>query len=121
MSGTGSGARVGDGVPVFGKTGIHEYLHTWMDGSSTKVATVVWVGNVIGDALLSDYYENGYVLSRIRNSIWPEMQGAANAKYGGDDFPSPDAPHEAPAHRSAVRHRHDDRPGDADARPPASR
>lgn len=91
MSGTGSGARVGDGVPVFGKTGIHEYLHTWMDGSSTKVATVVWVGNVIGDALLSDYYENGYVLSRIRNSIWPEMQGAANAKYGGDDFPSPDA------------------------------
>jgi membrane peptidoglycan carboxypeptidase len=84
MSGTGSGARVGDGVPVFGKTGIHEYLHTWMDGSSTKVATVVWVGNVIGDALLSDYYENGYVLSRIRNSIWPEMQGAANAKYGGD-------------------------------------
>ena len=46
---------------------------------------------MIGDALLSDYYENGYVLSRIRNSIWPEMQGAANAKYGGDDFPSPDA------------------------------
>ena len=91
MRGTGSGARIGDGVPVFGKTGIHEYLHTWMDGSSTKVATVVWVGNVQGDALLSDYYENGYVLSRIRNSIWPEMQGAANAKYGGDAFPGPDS------------------------------
>lgn len=91
MSGTGSGARIGDGVPVFGKTGIHEYLHTWMDGSSTKVATVVWVGNVEGDALLSDHYENGYVLSRIRNSIWPAMQGAANAKFGGDAFPGPDA------------------------------
>jgi membrane peptidoglycan carboxypeptidase len=75
-------------VPVFGKTGIHEYLHTWMDGSSTKVATVVWVGNVEGTDLLSDYYENGYVLSRIRNSIWPAMQGAANAKYGGDRFPT---------------------------------
>lgn len=91
MTGTGSGARIGDGVPVFGKTGIHEYLHTWMDGSSTKVTTIVWVGNVQGDALLSDYYESGYVLSRIRNSIWPEMQGAANAKFGGDAFPGPDS------------------------------
>jgi len=90
MTGTGSGAQIGDGVPVFGKTGIHEYLHTWMDGSSTKVATVVWVGNVKGDALLSDHYESGYVLSRIRNSIWPAMQGAANAKFGGDRFPDPD-------------------------------
>jgi len=90
MTGTGSGAQIGDGVPVFGKTGIHEYLHTWMDGSSTKVATVVWVGNVKGDALLSDHYESGYVLSRIRNSIWPAMQGAANAKFGGDQFPDPD-------------------------------
>lgn len=91
MTGTGSGARIGDGVPVFGKTGIHEYLHTWMDGSSTKVTTIVWVGNVMGDVLLSDHDENGYVLSRIRNSIWPEMQGAANAKFGGDDFPRPDS------------------------------
>ena len=30
-------------------------------------------------------------LSRIRNSIWPKMQGAANSKYGGDNFPAPDA------------------------------
>ena len=37
--------QIGDGVPVFGKTGIHEYEHTWMDGASSKVATVVWVGN----------------------------------------------------------------------------
>jgi membrane peptidoglycan carboxypeptidase len=92
---------------VFGKTGIHEYLHTWMDGSSTKVATVVWVGNVEGTDLLSDYYENGYVLSRIRNSIWPAMQGAANAKYGGDRFPTRCRADQAPAHRSAVGDRHD--------------
>lgn len=90
MSGTGSGARIGDGVPVFGKTGIHEYLHTWMDGASTKVATVVWVGNVEGFEELNWYYENGWQLSRIRNAIWPEMQGAANYKYGGDAFPGPD-------------------------------
>ncbi len=90
MSGTGSGARIGDGVPVFGKTGIHEYEQTWMDGASTKVATVVWVGNVKGHAKLDRYRESGYTLARIRNGIWPKMQGAANAMYGGDAFPQPD-------------------------------
>ncbi|MBN9213613.1 MAG: glycosyl transferase family 51 [Microbacterium sp. SCN 70-200] len=91
MSGTGVGARIGDGVPVFGKTGIHQYEQTWMDGSSTKVATVVWVGNATGAAKLNLYRENGWQLSRIRNAIWPAMQGAANAKYGGDNFPDPAA------------------------------
>lgn len=91
MSGTGSGARIGDGTPVFGKTGIHEYEQTWMDGASTKVATVVWVGNVKGHAKLDKYRESGYTLARIRNGLWPKMQGAANALYGGDAFPTPDA------------------------------
>lgn len=91
MTGTGVGARIGDGTPIFGKTGIHEYEHTWMDGASTKVATVVWVGNVAGFVKLNEHRESGYQLSRIRNSIWPAMQGAANAKYGGDAFPKPDA------------------------------
>ncbi len=91
MTGTGVGARIGDGVPVFGKTGIHQYLHTWMDGSSSKVTTVVWVGNVKGEFELNKRNVAGYPLSRIRNSIWPKMQGAANAKYGGDAFPAPDS------------------------------
>ncbi|MBD3759046.1 MAG: transglycosylase domain-containing protein [Microbacterium sp.] len=91
MSGTGVGARIGDGTPVFGKTGIHQYEQTWMDGSSTKVATVVWVGNATGAVKLNEHRESGYQLSRIRNSIWPKMQGAANSKYGGDNFPAPDA------------------------------
>ncbi|CAN7371071.1 transglycosylase domain-containing protein [Microbacterium sp. LjRoot45] len=88
--GTGSGARTYDGTPIFGKTGIHQFLHTWMDGSSTEVTTVVWVGNVKGEERLDNHYMAGYRLSRIRNSIWPNMQRAANAKYGGDAFPSPD-------------------------------
>src|SRR5690606_32292366 len=91
MNGTGVGARTFDGTPIFGKTGIHEYEHTWMDGSSTEVATVVWVGNVEGFVKLYPYYESGWQLSRIRNSIWPNMQRAANAKYGGDRFPQPDS------------------------------
>ena len=91
MTGTGVGARIGDGTPVFGKTGIHEYEQTWMDGASSKVATVVWVGNVKGHAKLNEFRESGYQLSRIRNGIWPAMQGAANDIYGGDAFPGPDA------------------------------
>ncbi|MFT4135598.1 transglycosylase domain-containing protein [Microbacterium sp.] len=91
MNGTGIDARTYDGIPIFGKTGIHEYEHTWMDGASTKVATVVWVGNVTGYALLNQNWVNGYQLSRVRTTIWPDMQRAANAKYGGDEFPSPDS------------------------------
>ena len=88
--GTGSGARTYDGTPIFGKTGIHQFEHTWMDGSSTEVTTVVWVGNVEGFEKLDEHWVEGYRLSRIRNNIWPNMQRAANAKFGGDAFPGPD-------------------------------
>ena len=88
--GSASASRTGDGYDVFGKTGIHEQQQTWMDGSSSKVTTVVWVGNVIGEAKLDRLRANGYSLWRIRHAIWPVMQRAANAKYGGDRFPSPD-------------------------------
>ncbi|CDK01669.1 Glycosyl transferase family 51 [Microbacterium sp. C448] len=89
--GSAASSRIGDGVPVFGKTGIHEQQHTWMDGSSTKVTTVVWVGNVKGNVRLDRNSANGYSLWRLRHSIWPDMQGAANAKYGGDRFATPDS------------------------------
>ncbi|WP_091352036.1 transglycosylase domain-containing protein [Microbacterium sp. LKL04] len=96
-SGTGSGARTFDGVPIFGKTGIHEFIHTWMIGSSSKVTTAVWVGNVNAierngaweNVRLDEHVESGYKLSRIRNSIWPAMQRAANAEFGGSAFPKP--------------------------------
>ncbi|MFI8593397.1 transglycosylase domain-containing protein [Microbacterium sp. NPDC078428] len=88
--GSAGSSRTNDGVPVFGKTGIHEQIHTWMDGASSKVATVVWVGNVKGEVRLDRNSANGRALWTIRHSIWPVMQRAANAKYGGDDFPRPD-------------------------------
>lgn len=91
MNGTGMNARIGDGTPIFGKTGIHEYLHTWMDGSSTEVTTVVWVGNVEGKAKQNFFYTpSGWQVSQLRNPIFRGMQGAANAKYGGERFPDPD-------------------------------
>lgn len=89
--GSAASSRTGDGIPTFGKTGIHEQLQTWMDGSSTKVTTVVWVGNVKGFAKLDRMSVSGHSLWRIRHSIWPQMQRAANAKYGGEAFPTPPA------------------------------
>ncbi|MDD7929218.1 transglycosylase domain-containing protein [Microbacterium thalli] len=91
MNATGQGSRTNDGTPIFGKTGIHEYEHTWMDGASSKVATVVWVGNVMGHGKLNEYRANGWRLDQIRNAVWPVMQRAANAKFGGDPFPAPDS------------------------------
>lgn len=94
MSTTGINSRTRDGIPVFGKTGIHEYFQTWMDGASTKVATVVWVGTVKNPVKnqteLNRFFANGWRLDQMRNAIWPRMQEAANAKYGGEEFGTPD-------------------------------
>ncbi|MCR2812755.1 transglycosylase domain-containing protein [Microbacterium sp. zg.Y1090] len=90
-NGSATPSRTFDGVPLIGKTGIHQQFQTWMIGSSTKVASAVWVGNVIGESELNRLWANGYPLWRMRHAIWPELQRAANAKYGGDQFPGPDA------------------------------
>ncbi len=94
MNTTGINSRTSDGIPVFGKTGIHEYFQTWMDGASSKVATVVWVGTVKNPVKnqteLNRFRANGWRLDQMRNAIWPNMQEAANAKYGGEQFGAPD-------------------------------
>ncbi|MFK4763117.1 PASTA domain-containing protein [Microbacterium sp. ZW T5_45] len=91
QNGTGRPSRVGDGTPLIGKTGTHQSTQTWMDGSSTRVATVVWVGNVQGTAELNRLSTNGIELAQLRHHIWLVMQSAANTKYGGESFPAPAA------------------------------
>ncbi len=90
-SGSATPSRTFDGTPLIGKTGIHQQFQTWMIGSSTKVASATWVGNVIGESQLNRLWANGYPLWRMRHAIWPDLQRAANAKYGGDQFPGPDS------------------------------
>ena len=86
--GTGSRSNPGGNVPVIGKTGTTDsQVHTWMVGSSTEVATAVWVGNIRGDYRLSNY-RNGTVL---RHDIWRVVMQNANEQYGGDSFPEPPA------------------------------
>lgn len=83
--GTGSRSNPGGDVPVIGKTGTTDsQVQTWMVGSSTKVATAVWVGNVLGDYKMSNY-RNGTVL---RHDIWRIIMQNANEQYGGDSFPA---------------------------------
>ena len=83
--GTGTRSNPGGTVPVIGKTGTTDsQVQTWMVGSSTEVATAVWVGNVIGDYRLSSY-RNGTVL---RHDIFRIIMQAANEQYGGEAFPA---------------------------------
>lgn len=83
--GTGSQANPYDGTPLMGKTGTHETYHTWMIESSTKVTTAAWVGNIDG---LNDVFEP---FGGLRYILARQTQEAADAVYGGDDFPAPDS------------------------------
>lgn len=83
--GTGTRSNPGGAVPVIGKTGTTDsQVQTWMVGSSTEVATAVWVGNIKGDFRMSRY-SNGTV---IRHDIWRVIMQAANESYGGESFPA---------------------------------
>lgn len=90
-SGTARSSRIGDGIPVIGKTGTTDNNEaTWMSGASTKLATVVGVFNVNGHVDLRTVYLNGVKAADIRHRIWPRIMKIANAKFGGDAFPAPD-------------------------------
>ena len=83
--GTGSRSNPGGTVPVIGKTGTTDsQVQTWIVGSSTNVATAVWVGNILGDYRMSNY-RNGTVL---RHDIWRVIMQDANEQYGGESFPA---------------------------------
>ncbi|TFC55092.1 PASTA domain-containing protein [Cryobacterium sp. TMB3-1-2] len=76
-------------VPMIGKTGTTDGAKdTWMTGASSKVATVVGVVAVTGEAnqRSRDYaFESGSAAT-ARHRMWPDIMSVANAKYGGDEF-----------------------------------
>ena len=75
-------------VPMFGKTGTTDGAKdTWMSGASSKVATVVGVVTVTGNAnQRAINFESGPAAT-ARHRMWPAVMSVANAKYGGDPFP----------------------------------
>ena len=86
--GTATASRTGDGIPMIAKTGTTDSAtHTWMIGSSSRVATAVWVGNVVGLVPLRNF-PNG---TQLRHQIFKVAQGAINAQYGGGEFAKPPA------------------------------
>ncbi|MDO9590546.1 MAG: transglycosylase domain-containing protein, partial [Microcella sp.] len=83
-SGTATRSRIGDGIPLIGKTGSTDsWNNTWMVGTTTKTATAVWVGNVTGKVSLLRY-PNG---TGLRHEIFRPLQAAINGQYGGSAFP----------------------------------
>lgn len=86
--GTGTRANPGGDVPVIGKTGTTDsQVQSWMVGSSTTVATAVWVGNIVGDTSLRRI-SGGTVM---RHDIFRPIMERANEMYGGESFPAPPA------------------------------
>lgn len=102
-SGTASGDTTSDGVYEIGKTGTtNEAEQTWLMGTSSKVATGVWIGNVQATngvrQNLRDVYDTPYCpvkgstqAALERHCVWRGIMTAANAIYGGaTSFPAPD-------------------------------
>jgi membrane peptidoglycan carboxypeptidase len=88
--GTATASNTGSDVPHIGKTGTTDGAKdTWMIGSSTEVATAVWVGNVTGDANLRDLSFDSGAAATARHRIWPAIMAVADGKYGGAEFPEP--------------------------------
>jgi membrane peptidoglycan carboxypeptidase len=88
--GTGSASRTPDRVPLAGKTGSTDrFLHTWMTGYSSKVATATWVGNVSGAQNVGGVSIDGTPGGILRHEIWRQIMTVANELYPGESFPSP--------------------------------
>jgi membrane peptidoglycan carboxypeptidase len=89
-SGTGAASNPRDGVPLIGKTGTTDSANqTWIVTSTTRVATVVWVGNTVGTFSLRKYGWNGVSGAQLRHIIMRSTMAQINAKYGGGGFPPP--------------------------------
>jgi membrane peptidoglycan carboxypeptidase len=92
-AGTGRASNPGNGVAYLGKTGTtDDSIHTWMVGSSTRVATAVWVGNIVGKVPLRSVRINGISAAVLRHSIFKATASTIDATgnyRGGGAFGAP--------------------------------
>lgn len=90
--GTAVNANPRDGSTYLGKTGTTDSSKdTWTVGSSTKAATALWVGNIVGDQALRNIYVGGIQAASLRNNIFRATAQAVDAYPGlaGGAFPPP--------------------------------
>ncbi len=89
--GTANASNPGDGTVYIGKTGTTDNaIHVWLVGSSTKVSTAVWVGNIKGKQSLRQIAVNGVQAALLRHVIFRPTAQAIDAFYPGGAFPPPD-------------------------------
>jgi membrane peptidoglycan carboxypeptidase len=90
-SGTATASNPRDGTTYIGKTGTTDNaVHVWMVGSSTRVATAVWVGNIQGTQSLRQVRVGGIQAALLRHYIFKPIAQAIDAVYPGGAFPAPD-------------------------------
>ncbi|MCY1695947.1 transglycosylase domain-containing protein [Curtobacterium sp. SL109] len=93
--GTAGGARTPDGFDEFGKTGTTDDAdQIWLVGSSTKIATATWLGNIEGRAdgtkqSLRRVAGPQGLYSLSRTSLWRQAQSIVNSQYPGGQFEAP--------------------------------
>ena len=88
IQGSARWASPNDGVPFVSKTGTSDNSeHNWMLGTTTRVATATWIGNVTGHTNVGQYLFPPYIY--VQN-IWRDVMAVANSIYGGGAFPAPD-------------------------------
>jgi membrane peptidoglycan carboxypeptidase len=89
--GTANASNPNDGTTYIGKTGTTDNaIHVWLVGSSTKVSTAVWVGNIKGKQSLRQISVNGTQAALLRHVIFRPIAQAIDAVYPGSSFPAPD-------------------------------
>ena len=89
--GTANASNPGDGTPYMGKTGTTDNaVHVWLVGSSTKVSTAVWVGNIKGKQSLRQIAVNGVQAALLRHVIFKPVAQAIDSFYPGGAFAPPD-------------------------------
>ncbi len=89
--GTGTIANPRDGVPIFGKTGTTDHAaQNWFVSSTTKVATVSWVGQTVGNSVnFGNLTLGGHGGRDAKLYVARPVIAALNKIYGGDPFPQP--------------------------------
>ena len=91
---TGAASNPRDGHALIGKTGTTDGReHSWMLASTSKVAMIVWVGNISGHQDLGRVYVKGGNANSVKFNIFRNTIASFNKEYGGDaTFPkAPDA------------------------------
>lgn len=89
--GTGQAALPGDGVPLIGKTGTADATSTFLSAASTKLASSVWVGNIVGKQDLRRTNVAGVNGGQVRFRVMRSMLASLNASAynaGAGQFPT---------------------------------